>query len=120
MPKQLEKCVQDLIDKGKSRDEAYAICTSSTGWVRKKGGGWKNKKTGKSYNENFEVQEGQEGQESFLEIFSEGNQQTLDWLRNNKGVLDEIRRLKSLVGKVPSSEEKSILGLIKWLENKIK
>jgi len=117
MPKQLEKCVQDLIDTGKKKDDAYAICASSTGWIRKKGGGWKNKKTGKSYNENFEVQE---VQESFLKIFSEGNQQTLDWLRDNKGVLDEIRRLKSLVGKVPSSEEKSILGLIKWLESKIK
>ena len=115
MPKQLEKCVQDLISNGKDKGEAYAICGKSTGWVRKKGGGWKNTKTGEVYNENFELVS-----ESFLGLFFEGNQQTLNWLRNNKGVLDEIRRLKSLIGKVPSSEEKSLLNLIKWLENKSK
>ena len=115
MPKQLEKCVQDLIASGKDKGEAYAICGKSTGWVRKKGGGWKNIKTGEVYNENFEPVS-----ESFLDLFIEGNRQTLNWLRNNKGVIEEIKRLKSLLGKVPNSEEKSLLNLIHWLENKLK
>lgn len=122
MPKQLEKCVQDLIDSGKDKGEAYAICGKSTGWVRKKGGGWKNKKTGEVYNESFElVSESFElVSESFSSLFFEGNHQTLNWLRDNKGVVDEIKRLKSLLGKVPNSEEKGLLNLIQWLENKIK
>jgi hypothetical protein len=56
MPKELEKCVSDVKASGKSDSEAYGICAKSTGWVRKKGGGWKNKKTGETY-------------ESFTEMF---------------------------------------------------
>jgi hypothetical protein len=60
MPKKLEDCVNDLKAQGKDQSSAYAICAKSTGWVRKEGGGWKNKKTGEVYNEEFE---------SFLELF---------------------------------------------------
>ena len=60
MPKELEKCVSDLKAKGKSESEAYAICGKSTGWVRKEGGGWKNKKTGEIY-------------ESFYDLFVESD-----------------------------------------------
>ena len=56
---------------------------------------------------------------SFKKFFIEGNQQTLDWLNNNKELIDEIRRLKSLIGRVSPREEKSILNLIKWLESKL-
>ncbi len=115
MPKQLEKCVQDLISKGKKESEAYALCAHSTGWVRKKGGGWRNEKTGKVYNEDFKLIE----KISFKELF-EGNQQTLNWLKDTQSIRDEIKRLKSLLGKVPNSEEKELLGLIRWLENKLK
>lgn len=44
MPKELDRCVQALISQGHSEQEAYAMCAKSTGWVRKKGGGWRNKK----------------------------------------------------------------------------
>ena len=50
MPKKLMDCVSDLKSQGKSESEAYAICSKSTGWVKSKGG-WKNKKTGETYNE---------------------------------------------------------------------
>jgi len=51
MPKKLEDCVQDVMKQqrkeGKSLKEAksaaYGICAKSTGWVRKKGGGWRKK-----------------------------------------------------------------------------
>ena len=53
MPKALKSCVDDLLGQGKSKDSAYAICSKSTHWKRKKGGGWKNDKTGEVYNESF-------------------------------------------------------------------
>ena len=53
MPAKLERCVSKVTkqqkDKGKSKEDAkssaYAICSSSTGIKRKKGGGWKKEKT---------------------------------------------------------------------------
>ena len=51
MPKQLMDCKDKLIKQGKSESDAYAICSKSTGWIRSKGG-WKNKKTGETFNEN--------------------------------------------------------------------
>jgi hypothetical protein len=51
MPKQLMDCKDKLIHQGKSESDAYAICSKSTGWIRSKGG-WKNKKTGETFNEN--------------------------------------------------------------------
>jgi hypothetical protein len=62
MPAALEKCVQGVQKSGKSKSEAYAICSKKTGWVRSKNG-WKNKKTGETYNESFE------SFESFYEMF---------------------------------------------------
>jgi len=48
MPKKLERCVKKVRKQGKSKSSAYAICSSSTGIKRKKGGGWtKGKKTKK-------------------------------------------------------------------------
>jgi hypothetical protein len=41
------------MDTGKSKDQAYGACAKSTGWKRKKGGGWRNDKTGEVYNESF-------------------------------------------------------------------
>ena len=49
MPKKITSCVSKLQRSGKSKSSAYAICSKSTGWVRKSGGGWRNKKTGKIY-----------------------------------------------------------------------
>ena len=40
MPKILENCIKSLMVKGHSKDSAYAICVKSTGWQKKKGGGW--------------------------------------------------------------------------------
>lgn len=41
MPKELHDCVTKVMKKGHSKMSAYRICSKSTGWVRKKGGGWK-------------------------------------------------------------------------------
>ena len=49
MPAKLERCVQKVQSQGKSKDSAYAICSSSTGWQKKSGGGWKNTRTGKTF-----------------------------------------------------------------------
>jgi len=44
-PDILDRCVKDLKAKGHSESSAYAICVESTGWKKKKGGGWTKKKT---------------------------------------------------------------------------
>ena len=44
MPKKLDSCVRKVMAKGKSKSSAYAICSVSTGWKRKKGGGWKKRR----------------------------------------------------------------------------
>lgn len=49
MPAKLVRCVKHLQDQGKSKSSAYAICSKSTGWQRKSGGGWKNVRTGKTF-----------------------------------------------------------------------
>ena len=49
MPKKLEKCVRKVRRKSSKKTNPYAVCAKSTGWVRKKGGGWRNKKTGKTW-----------------------------------------------------------------------
>jgi hypothetical protein len=78
MPKKLEDCVQDLMDKGESKDSAYAICAKSTGWVRKKGGGWRNKKTGETFNESFS---------SFYDLFVESDKSDNPFKGIKKGAL---------------------------------
>ena len=40
MPKKLEKCVSKVKKQGKPKDQAYAICSASTGIKRGKGGKW--------------------------------------------------------------------------------
>lgn len=45
MPAKLDRCVGHVMRKGKSRSSAYAICSLSTGWKRKKGGGWAKRNT---------------------------------------------------------------------------
>ena len=89
MPAALEKCVQGVQDSGKSKSEAYAICSARTGWTKSKNG-WKNKKTGETYNEN----EGAEmnGQdiniaESFTEMFLK---ESVQWMVMIDGRLFEI------------------------------
>lgn len=48
MPKKLDRCVKKVKKQGKKEDQAYAICSKSTGIKRKKGGGWtKGKRTKK-------------------------------------------------------------------------
>jgi hypothetical protein len=47
MPKKLEDCVKKVQRKGHTKDQAYAICSKSTGYVKKKGGGWKKRKKSK-------------------------------------------------------------------------
>lgn len=49
MPAKLDRCVRKQTRKGVSKSRAYGRCVKSTGWARKKGGGWKNKKTGKTW-----------------------------------------------------------------------
>lgn len=44
MPAKLKRCVRKVMAKGKSKSSAYGICVVSTGWQRKKGGGWKRRK----------------------------------------------------------------------------
>lgn len=40
MPDVLDRCVTKVMSQGKSKSRAYGICVASTGWKRKKGGGW--------------------------------------------------------------------------------
>jgi len=47
MPAKLERCVQHVVDQGKDKSSAYAICSKSTGW--KKAGKHKWKKGKKIY-----------------------------------------------------------------------
>jgi hypothetical protein len=49
MPAKLKRCVSKVQAKGHSKSSAHAICSKSTGWVKAKGGGWKNKKLGTKY-----------------------------------------------------------------------
>ena len=49
MPAILDRCVKDLMAQGKSESRAHGICVASTGWKRKKGGGWTKKKKGAIY-----------------------------------------------------------------------
>lgn len=44
MPAKLDRCVDKLKKKGYSEDKAWAICVESTGYKKKKGGGWTKKK----------------------------------------------------------------------------
>ena len=44
MPAKLDRCVKKVKRQGKDESSAYAICSSSTGWKRKKGGGWRKTK----------------------------------------------------------------------------
>lgn len=41
MPAKLDRCVKDLLAQGKSKDSAWAICTSSVMKHESKGGGKK-------------------------------------------------------------------------------
>jgi len=43
MPKVLKRCVRK-VGKKKGVKSAYAICSKSTGYKRKKGGGWTKRK----------------------------------------------------------------------------
>lgn len=44
MPAKLDRCVKKVKKQGKDESSAYAICSTSTGIKRKKGGGWKHTK----------------------------------------------------------------------------
>jgi len=44
MPKKLDRCVRKVRKQGKSKSAAYGICSKSTGYKRKKGGGWSKRK----------------------------------------------------------------------------
>jgi hypothetical protein len=44
MPRALDSCVKKVMRKGYTKSQAYAICSTSTGWVRGKGGKWVKKK----------------------------------------------------------------------------
>ena len=50
MPPKLDRCVRRVRRQGKSKQSAYAVCSTATGYVRKKGGGWTKKKGGKHGN----------------------------------------------------------------------
>ena len=65
MPKKLEDCVSDVMKQqkkeGKStkdaKSAAYAICAKSTGWVRKKGGGWRKKEFHESSSAEYKIEQ---------------------------------------------------------------
>jgi hypothetical protein len=76
MPAALEKCVQGVIDSGKDKSEAYAICGKRTGWVKSKNG-WKNKKTGETFNETFK---------SFKTFLTEYTERDISELIANKSI----------------------------------
>jgi hypothetical protein len=40
MPKKLDDCIKKVMRKGKTKSEAYAICSVSTGYKKAKGGRW--------------------------------------------------------------------------------
>lgn len=48
MPQKYERCVRKVKaqnrKKGTKKVNPYAVCSASTGYVRKKGGGWRKKK----------------------------------------------------------------------------
>jgi hypothetical protein len=44
MPAKLERCVQHVIDQGKDKNSAYAICSKSTGYVKSGKHSWRKKK----------------------------------------------------------------------------
>jgi hypothetical protein len=44
MPRTLERCVKKLQKKGYSKNSAYAICSTSTGYKRAKDGKWRKTK----------------------------------------------------------------------------
>jgi len=102
MPKELDDCVSKVKAQGKTESEAYAICSKSTGWKRGKGGTW--------------IKESQ----NFFEMAIDEEKRTLNWLKNNKELIEEIKRLKAKLGSVSDKEEKDLLKLIKWLESKVK
>lgn len=43
MPKKLDRCVRK-VKKNSPGVNAWAVCSKSTGYVKKKGGGWKKRK----------------------------------------------------------------------------
>lgn len=45
MPKKLDDCVKKLMAKGKTKSQAYAICSKSTGYKKAKGGKWTKRKS---------------------------------------------------------------------------
>ena len=49
MPAAYDRCVKSLMKDGKTSEQAHAICSWRTGWVKAKGGGWRNKKTNETY-----------------------------------------------------------------------
>ena len=44
MPKELDRCVKKLKEKGYDKQKAWKMCIESTGWRPKKGGGWTKEK----------------------------------------------------------------------------
>jgi len=58
MPAILDSCVKKVMAQGKSESRAYGICVASTGWKRKKGGGWTKKKKGAIYAQSSKARKG--------------------------------------------------------------
>lgn len=54
MPKKLDRCVKKVKKQGKDESSAYAICSASTGYKRKKSGGWRKGKK-KTKNESVKL-----------------------------------------------------------------
>jgi len=48
MPAKLERCVKHVLDQGKDKNSAYAICSKSTGWVKSGAHSWRKKAKTKS------------------------------------------------------------------------
>jgi len=40
MPAKIDRCVKQLIKQGIHKKEAYAICSDSTGYKKKRNSGW--------------------------------------------------------------------------------
>jgi len=58
MPAVLDSCIKKVMAQGKSESRAYGICVASTGWKKKTGGGWTQRKKGAIYSQSVKARKG--------------------------------------------------------------
>ena len=120
MPKKLEKCVQHLKDQGKDDSSAWAICTKSTGYKRKKGGGWIKEETLLENNSIFKIIVKHLGNiilDSIWEIWKEMSKK--DQITLSTGFLSWVLSIFQNEIELSPQEQKKIKKDMKELESKI-